>query len=178
MSQAHSGRPLTTQARVRARAIPCGIYGGQSDTGREFPLSSSVLSWQYHSTIALRTNITWGRNNRPADGLISETVSPIDMNSNMNKCSDQSSETYCHQLTWRSIVTSIRSERQGFSSRQELGDYTYSIIRENLFALLLEAVGTSKLYVNIYQTMLRNTQKAVTFILVAVRTWSLAWFFS
>jgi hypothetical protein len=33
MAQAVSRRPLTAEARVRARVDPCGIRGGQSGTG-------------------------------------------------------------------------------------------------------------------------------------------------
>jgi hypothetical protein len=36
MAQAVSRRPLTAESRVRARAIPCGIYFGQSGTGTGF----------------------------------------------------------------------------------------------------------------------------------------------
>jgi hypothetical protein len=37
MAQAVSRRPLTAEARVRSRASPCGICGGQSGTGQVFP---------------------------------------------------------------------------------------------------------------------------------------------
>jgi hypothetical protein len=33
MAQVVSRRPLTAEARVRARVNPCGICGGQSGTG-------------------------------------------------------------------------------------------------------------------------------------------------
>jgi hypothetical protein len=49
MAQAVSRRPLNTEARVRSRASPCGICGGQSGTGTGFPLSIS-----FH-----RCSITW-----------------------------------------------------------------------------------------------------------------------
>jgi hypothetical protein len=36
MAQAVSCRPLTAEARVRARVNPCGICGGQSGSGEGF----------------------------------------------------------------------------------------------------------------------------------------------
>ena len=36
MAQAVGRRPLTAEARARSRVVPCGIYGGQSDTGAVF----------------------------------------------------------------------------------------------------------------------------------------------
>jgi hypothetical protein len=36
MAQVVSRRPLTAEARVRARVNPCGICGGQSGTGTVF----------------------------------------------------------------------------------------------------------------------------------------------
>jgi hypothetical protein len=43
MAQVVSRRPLTAEARVRARLNPCGICGGQSGTGTRFSPSSSVF---------------------------------------------------------------------------------------------------------------------------------------
>jgi hypothetical protein len=63
MAQVVSRRPLTAEARVRARVNPCGICGGQSGTRAGFSPSSSVFSCQYHSTVALQTHIIWGMRN-------------------------------------------------------------------------------------------------------------------
>jgi hypothetical protein len=63
MAQVVSRRPLTAEARVRARVNPCEICGGQSGTGTGFSPSSSVFPCQYHSTVALQTHIIWGMRN-------------------------------------------------------------------------------------------------------------------
>jgi hypothetical protein len=47
MAQVVSRRPLTAEARVRARVNPCGIRGGQSGTGTGFSPSSSAFPCQY-----------------------------------------------------------------------------------------------------------------------------------
>jgi hypothetical protein len=57
MAQVVSRRPLTAEARIRARVNPCGICGGQSGTGAGFSPSSSVFPCQYHYTVALQTLI-------------------------------------------------------------------------------------------------------------------------
>jgi hypothetical protein len=61
--QVVSRRPVIAEARVRTRVNPCGICGGQSDTGTGFCLSSSVFPCQYHSTVALQTHTMWGMRN-------------------------------------------------------------------------------------------------------------------
>jgi hypothetical protein len=58
MAQAVSRCPVTEEARVRLRASPCGICGGQSGTGIGFSQSYSIFPCQYHSTIASYTSIT------------------------------------------------------------------------------------------------------------------------
>jgi hypothetical protein len=63
MAQVVSRRSLTAEARVRTRVNPCGICGGQCDTGTGFSPSLSVFPCQYHSSIALRTHIIWGMRN-------------------------------------------------------------------------------------------------------------------
>jgi hypothetical protein len=52
MAQAVSRRPLIAEAWVRSPVSPCGIYGGQSGTGTGFSLSTSVFTYQFHSTCA------------------------------------------------------------------------------------------------------------------------------
>jgi hypothetical protein len=61
MAQAISHRPLTAKARVLPRVIPCGICGGQIDTGASFPYTSSVFLCQYHHTVVLHTHISTER---------------------------------------------------------------------------------------------------------------------
>jgi hypothetical protein len=51
MAQAVSCRPLTVEAQVSQ----CGTCGGQSGTGTGLSPSSSVVSCQYLSTMALHT---------------------------------------------------------------------------------------------------------------------------
>jgi hypothetical protein len=53
MAQVVSRWRLVTVARVQTCVRPCGICGGQSDTGTGFSLNSSVLPCHYHSTMAL-----------------------------------------------------------------------------------------------------------------------------
>jgi hypothetical protein len=50
IAQAVSHRLLTAEARFRAHGSPCGICGGQSDTGTGFSPSPLVFLCQYHST--------------------------------------------------------------------------------------------------------------------------------
>jgi hypothetical protein len=53
MAQAVSHRPVTSEARVRSRVSPCGIFGGQIGTGTGFFFpSTSVFPCQFHSTAA------------------------------------------------------------------------------------------------------------------------------
>jgi hypothetical protein len=63
MAQVVSRRPLSAEARVRARVNACGICGGQSGTGTGLCPISSVFPCQYHSTVALQTHIIWGIRN-------------------------------------------------------------------------------------------------------------------
>jgi hypothetical protein len=50
MAQAVSCRASTAEARVRSRVSPCGICGGQSDTGTGFSPRASAFPYQFHST--------------------------------------------------------------------------------------------------------------------------------
>jgi hypothetical protein len=50
MVQAVSRRPPTAEAQVRSRVSPCGICGGQSDSGTGFSPSTSVFPCQFHFT--------------------------------------------------------------------------------------------------------------------------------
>ena len=50
MAQAVRRRPVTAEAQVRSRVGPCGICGGQSDTGTGFSPSTSVFPCQFYST--------------------------------------------------------------------------------------------------------------------------------
>jgi len=51
MAQTVSRRLLAAEAWVRFQVSPYGICGGQSGTGTDFYLSTSVLPRHYHSTI-------------------------------------------------------------------------------------------------------------------------------
>jgi hypothetical protein len=52
MAQTISRRLLTAEAWVQFQVSSCGICGGQSGTGTDFYLSTSVLPCHYHSSIA------------------------------------------------------------------------------------------------------------------------------
>jgi hypothetical protein len=67
MAHAVSRRHLTAEAWVRAWVSPCGICGGQSDTGTSFPPSSSISP--------VNVIPPW-MNNRSVDGHSWNTVSP------------------------------------------------------------------------------------------------------
>jgi hypothetical protein len=54
-------RPVTAEARVRARVSPCGICGVQSGTETVFSLSSLVLPCLRHSTTVAHPHISSGR---------------------------------------------------------------------------------------------------------------------
>jgi hypothetical protein len=71
MVPAVSRQPLTDEARLRARASPCGICGGQSGTVAGFSQRSSVLSCQYHSTVALNTHAS------PGEWTIGQVVAAV-----------------------------------------------------------------------------------------------------
>jgi hypothetical protein len=60
MDKAVSLWPLIAEARVLAWVSPCEIYGGQSDTGTGFSLSSLVFSGQYYSSVVLHSHISSG----------------------------------------------------------------------------------------------------------------------
>jgi hypothetical protein len=53
MAQVVIRRPLTVEARVRTRFSPCGICGGQSDTGADFSLTLILFPCQYHSPYSI-----------------------------------------------------------------------------------------------------------------------------
>jgi hypothetical protein len=50
IAQAVSRWLFTAETWVRSQGSPCGIYGGQNNTGTGFPPSPSVYLCQYHST--------------------------------------------------------------------------------------------------------------------------------
>jgi hypothetical protein len=56
MAQAVSRRPVTAEARVRARI--CVICDGQSGIGTVFSLSSYVSPCHYNSTVAFHTHVS------------------------------------------------------------------------------------------------------------------------
>jgi hypothetical protein len=82
MAQAVSCRPITADARIRARIGLCGISDGPSGTGTGF----SVFPCQYLSTVTLYTLITLRMNNRPVGGRSSETqADAIDINNSRSQ---------------------------------------------------------------------------------------------
>jgi hypothetical protein len=90
MSQAVSHQPLTAEARVRGRVNPCGICGGQSETGTGLSPSPLALPCQYHATVAVHTHMSsGGMNNRPVGGRSSETCS---YTSDLNNISSRSTD--------------------------------------------------------------------------------------
>jgi hypothetical protein len=63
MVQVVSRRPLTVEARVRARVNPCRICGGKSGTGTGFSEFLGFPLSIYHFTVALQNHIIWGMPN-------------------------------------------------------------------------------------------------------------------
>jgi hypothetical protein len=63
MAQVVSRRPLTAEARVRARVNRCDICGRQNGTETGFSQSSWLFPCQYHSTVALQSHIISGMRN-------------------------------------------------------------------------------------------------------------------
>jgi hypothetical protein len=49
MALAFSRRPPTAEARVRFRVSPCGICGGEINTGTGFSSSTLVFACHFHS---------------------------------------------------------------------------------------------------------------------------------
>ena len=47
--------PMIAEDRVLSQTTSCGIFGGQSSTGRGFSTNTSVFSCQYHFTTSLFT---------------------------------------------------------------------------------------------------------------------------
>jgi hypothetical protein len=81
MAVAVSRRLPAAEAWARTRASPCGISVGQSGTVAGFSLSSSVLSRQYHSTVALYTHTSpGGQAIGPLVAAVQRQSHPIDMN--------------------------------------------------------------------------------------------------
>jgi hypothetical protein len=79
MAQAVIRRPVTAEARVRARVTHVGFVMDKVALGQVF-LRVLWFSRQYHSIIALHTHIIWGMNNVPVSGNSSETWShPIEI---------------------------------------------------------------------------------------------------
>jgi len=58
--------PFATESGVWSQAIPCGIYGRQSDTGMRFTPSTSVFLCHYHSTNVpyLFIHLSWPQYNQ------------------------------------------------------------------------------------------------------------------
>jgi hypothetical protein len=82
MAQVVSRRPLTAEARVRARVCPRRICAGQSGTGTGFSPSSSVSPCQYRSTAVVHTHTSPG----------GWTVGPL-VAANQRRCVTPSTET-------------------------------------------------------------------------------------
>jgi hypothetical protein len=73
LAQVINRRPLTAEARVRARVVNVGFVVDKVALGQvflqvlRFPLS------MYHPTVALQTHIIWGMNSMSVSGSSSET---------------------------------------------------------------------------------------------------------
>jgi hypothetical protein len=72
IAQAVSRWLPTVAARVRARVLSSGIFGGQSGAGAGFSPSTSVSPVNLHSTKYPITIITRGRYSRPFSGRRAE----------------------------------------------------------------------------------------------------------
>jgi hypothetical protein len=64
MAQVVSRRPLTAEARVRARVIPCwDLWWTKWHWDRFLSEFFGFFPCQYHSTVAFQTHIIWGMRN-------------------------------------------------------------------------------------------------------------------
>jgi hypothetical protein len=104
MAKAVIHRPLTAEARVRARVCSCGFVEDKVALRHVFLKSSSAFPCHYHST---GISYNWGMSNEPVGGRSSETVTPNRHNMNKNGYRLRNHRTEFNESTFIPVALAV-----------------------------------------------------------------------